>query len=165
VNGTMNGLVEGLQRSVESVSGRYHKLVLVIGSFGSGKTALLRMYKRTNPENVEFIGLNHVLTRRLIDIPTRQLPFESERCVNEVVKEYKSPILLVDNIEALFDPVLSLDPLRLLQRLSRVKTLVVAWPGRLEKGEVSYAEPGYKEYKAYSIKDLVVIDLNGWKHR
>ena len=161
----MNGFVKYLQKSVESVSGRYHKLVLVTGSFDSGKTDLLRMYERMNPEDIKYINLNHDLTRRLMDIPSSQLPLESEKCVNEIFKEYKSPILLVDNIEELFDPVLSLDPLRLLQRLSRSKTLVVAWPGRYKEGDVSYAEPGYKEYKAYSIKDLVVIDLIGGKHR
>ena len=158
-------LLRRLQKSVESVSRRYHKLVLVIGSFGSGKTDLLQRYESINPENAEYINFNHALTKRLIDISPRQLPFESEKCVNEIFEEYKSQILLVDNIEALFEPALSLDPLRLLQRLSRWKILVVAWPGICKEMEVSYAEPGYKEHRTYSIKDLVVIDLNGWKQR
>jgi len=161
----MDALVERLQRCVESVSEKYHKIVLVIGSFGSGKTDLLRSYESRNPESAEYINLNHALTKRLIDIPSRQLLFESEKCLNEIFEESKSPIALVDNIEALFDPSLSLDPLRLLQRLSRSKTLVVAWPGRCKEGEVSYAEPGYKEHKTYPLKDLVIIDLNGWKRR
>ena len=165
MNENMNDLVECLQNNIEAASGRYYKLVLVIGSFDSGKTDLLRRFQSRNPENVAYINFNHLLTKKLIDVPSSRRPFESEKCINEIFEEYKNQILLVDNIEVLFDSALSLDPLRLLQRLSRWKIIVVAWPGSCKEMEVSYAEPGYKEHRKYSIKDLVVIDLNGWKQR
>jgi len=165
VNENINGLFECLQNSVEVVSDRYYKLVLVTGSFGSGKTELLRRFKIRNPENVVYINLNYLLTKKLMDVPSSRRPFESEKCINEIFEEDKNQVLLVDNIEVLFDPTLSLDPLRLLLRLSRWKILVVAWPGSCKEDEVSYAEPGYKEHRTYSIKDLVVIDLNGWMQR
>jgi len=165
MNEKINGLLECLQNGVEAVSGRYYKLVLVTGSFGSGKTDLLRKFKSRNTDNTVYINFNYLLTKKLIDVPSLRRPFESEKCINEIMDEHQSKILLVDNIEGLFDPALSLDPLRLLQRLSRWKILVVAWPGRYKEMELSYAESGYKEYKTYSIKDLVVIDLNGWKRQ
>ena len=37
-------------------------------------------------------------------------------------------MILLDNIEVIFDVALKQDPLRLLQRLSRNKTVVAAWP-------------------------------------
>ena len=165
MNRNRNELLERLKKGIESASERYHKLVLVIGLFYSGKTDLLLNYERMNPNNTKYINLNYELTRHLIDIPSRKIPFESERYLKDIFNEFGIPFLLVDHIELLFDPILLLNPLRLLQILSRSKTLVVAWPGRYKEGKVSYAEPGYREYKVWSIKDLVIIDLNEWMRR
>ena len=37
--------------------------------------------------------------------------------------------MLLDHLEILFDPALEQDPLRLLQGVSRDRTVVAAWPG------------------------------------
>jgi hypothetical protein len=67
-------------------------------------------------------------------------------------------VVLLDNIEILFDVSLMLDPLRLLQGLSRNKTVVAAWSGSVEGKHMVYATPDHAEYKRYPLLDFLVVN-------
>jgi hypothetical protein len=64
--------------------------------------------------------------------------------------------VLLDNIEILFDVSLKQDPLRLLQGLSRHKTIIAAWNGASESGYITYAVPDHREYHRYPVRDFLV---------
>jgi hypothetical protein len=66
---------------------------------------------------------------------------------------------LLDNTEILFDISLKHDPLRLLQNLSRNRTLVVAWNGRAIKDSLIYATPDHREYRKYPVDEIEIINL------
>ena len=66
-----------------------------------------------------------------------------------MINEIKENTILLDNIEILFDVALKQDPLRLLQGLSRNKTIVVSWNGSIENDFLTYAVPGHPEYRRY----------------
>ena len=57
------------------------------------------------------------------------------------IRDEGSEVVLLDNIELLFATELAQDPLRLLQSLSRNRTIVAAWPGNFDGGALTYAEP------------------------
>ena len=97
------------------------------------------------------------------------------------VKRQASDVLLLDNLEILFDVRLKQDPLRLLQQLSRNKTIVVAWPGgvvdpheaydasaRKEERRathdagryLTYAVPDHPEYRRYPIRNLIIVSAS-----
>ena len=65
--------------------------------------------------------------------------------------------MLLDNIELLFAPHLAQDPLRLLQRLARNRTIGVAWPGSVAAGVLTYGEPGHGEFRKYVKPEAVVL--------
>ena len=65
-------------------------------------------------------------------------------------------LILLDNIEILFDVALKQDPLRLLQGLSRNKTIIASWNGSIDKDSLTYAVPGHPEYRRYSSRDLLI---------
>ena len=70
--------------------------------------------------------------------------------------------LLVDNIGALFDPALGLDPLALLKRAGRRRALVVAWPGGVDDEGLSHATPDRPDYRHYppaDLDDITVVTL------
>ena len=68
-------------------------------------------------------------------------------------------MILCDNIELLFAPVILLDPLRLLKQAARWKTIVAAWSGTYDGSTLSYATPGHDEYRVYSCVDTRGITL------
>jgi len=66
-------------------------------------------------------------------------------------------LILLDNIEVIFEVELKQDPLRLLQGLSRNRTVVAAWNGNINNGFLSYAAPDHPEYQRYPIVDFLVV--------
>lgn len=132
----------------------YHRLVLVVAPSGSGKTVALQdMAKRTG---APLLNLNLEVTRRLLDLTGRQRALELPRVLAEVVGKEESVVLL-DNIEILFDVALEQDPLRLLQGLSRNRTVVASWNGLVENGYLTYATPEHPEHRRYPARDIVVV--------
>ncbi|MEI7463686.1 MAG: BREX-3 system P-loop-containing protein BrxF, partial [Candidatus Taylorbacteria bacterium] len=103
------------------------------------------------------INVNLEVSRQLLELSARQRSLQLPRLLSELVNEAPSEVVLLDNIEMLFDPSLMQDPLRLLQGLSRNKTLVVTWNGSVSKDHIAYAEPEHPEYKRYSTRDLIII--------
>ena len=132
----------------------YHRLVLVAAPSGSGKTAALQdVATRTG---AQLLNLNLELSRRMLDLTERQRALQLPRVLEEVVGR-DDPLVLLDNIEILFDVTLEQDPLRLLQGVSRNRTIVAAWNGTLENGYLTYATPEHPEHRRYPRRELVVV--------
>ena len=67
-----------------------------------------------------------------------------------------SSALLLD-IEVLFSPQLHLDVVPFVRQLSQGRALVVAWPGQVAGGRVSYSLPGRADYLDQRASGLVVL--------
>lgn len=132
----------------------YHRLILIAAPSGSGKTAALQdVAARTG---AELLNLNLELSRQMLDLTERQRALQLPRALEEVVGK-EEPLVLLDNIEILFDVTLKQDPLRLLQGVSRNRTVVAAWSGTLEGEYLTYATPEHPEYRRYPRRELVVV--------
>lgn len=81
------------------------------------------------------------------------------RFLAEIVDGSAGDIILLDNIEILFDPSLQQDPLRLLQGMSRNKTVVAAWSGSTVDEHMVYGVPHHPEYRRYLLRGFVVASL------
>jgi hypothetical protein len=136
----------------------YHRLVLIVGPVGSGKTTLLRDAKDTLCSPLINVSLE--LSIRMINLTAEQRKLEVGRILAEVVSFTGTDIVLMDNLEVLFDPKLEQDPLRLLQGLARNRTIVAAWNGSITDGQLTYAKPQHPEYKKQGIQDFLFLDLN-----
>lgn len=148
-------MAELVSRAAE-VAARYHRLVLLVGPAGSGKTSVLQEVARQT--GAPLVNLNLELSRRMLHLTKRQRSLELGKLLEEMLPKAKTKeLVLLDNIELLFDPELKQDPFRLLQRLSRNKTVVAAWNGRLEGNRLIYALPGHPEYRRYGAGDLNVV--------
>jgi len=140
---------------VNQASGMYHRLILVVAPSGCGKTAALQEVARCI--NVGRINVNLELSRRLLDLTERQRSLQVPRLLGEIVKGNGDQVVLLDNIEILFDVSLKLDPLRLLQGISRNKMVVAAWNGSIANAYLTYATPDHPEYRRYPARDLLVV--------
>ena len=76
--------------------------------------------------------------------------------LNEILGR-DTPVVLLDNTEILFDPALQQDPLRLLQHVSRNRTIVASWNGTVDDRYLSYADPGHPEHCRYPTGGLVIV--------
>jgi len=146
--------LEGL---LPSIAQQYHRLALIVGPVGSGKTPLLKELCRQR--NIPYLNVNLVLSQRLLDLTRKERPLRVRRLLADAIGEQPEDAVALDNVELLFDATLHQDPLALLQGLSRNRTLVVAWGGRYAGNVLTYAEPGHPEYRRYERPDGVFISL------
>lgn len=151
--------IEGLKKQIEVAGSRYYRLVLLVGPAGSWKTqALLRLSAETA---YPYINLNLALSQRLLEYPSRARPLRLPRIAEAIIQDTAGDLdtVLLDNTEMLFDPALEQNPLRLLQLVSRTRTVVAAWSGRFDGYALIYAEPGHPEYRKYSEVDALVCQV------
>ena len=154
---TSTKLIE-LERLLPNVARQYHRLVLVVGPARSGKTPLLK--DLCQRQGITYLNVNLVLSQRLLDLTSKERPLRVRRLLDDVIGEQAGDVIVLDNIELLFDPALHQDPLVCLQALSRNKTLVVAWSGTYdEKRVLTYAGPGHSEYRRYERPEVIVVAL------
>jgi hypothetical protein len=147
-------LADQVLRKIGEARELYHRLILMVAPAGSGKTAALQdVHERTA---APLVNVNLELSRRMLDLTERQRALQLPRLLAEIVGASAADVVLLDNVEVLFDVSLKQDPLRLLQGLSRNKTVVAAWNGSIVDGHMTYAVPDHPEYRRYPIRDFLV---------
>jgi len=124
---------------------------------GAGKTAALQNVRERIA--APLINVNLELSQHMLDLTGRQRALELPRLLAEIAGESEAEVVLLDNIEILFDVSLKQDPIRLLQNLSRNRTVVVAMGGVIDGENLAYATPDHPEYKRYSLRDFLVVNL------
>lgn len=147
-------MIDRLERLVEEIAALHSKLVLLIGAPGSGKTALLQVLAKNRGATPLNIG--SALGNRLAAIPQKQRPLQTNPILRELADQHAvGDLLLLDNIELLFDRTLQLDPLDLLKRHAHARRVVAVWPGESRDGRLIYAEMGHPEHQDYGLEGLV----------
>ena len=148
-------LADKVIQKISQAAELYHRLVLLVAPAGSGKTAALRdVHERMA---APLVNVNLELSRRMLDLTERQRALQLPRLLAEIVGASAAEVILLDNIEVLFDVSLKQDPLRLLQGLSRNKTVIAAWGGSIDGEHMVYATPDHPEYRRYPLRDFLVV--------
>ena len=148
-------LADGIIRAIDQASELYHRLVMLVAPSGSGKTAALQeVHRRTA---APLVNINLELAYHMLELTERQRGLQLPRLLTDIVNTTSTNVVLLDNIEVLFDVTLKQDPLRILQGISRNKTVVAAWSGSVENHYLIYATPNHPEFKRYPLHDLLVV--------
>lgn len=155
----IEALADRITETIAHAAGMYHRLLLVVSPAGAGKTAALQNVHRQT--GAPLVNVNLELSRELLDLTERQRAIQLPRILSGIVDKCNADLVLLDNIEVLFDVSLKQDPLRLLQGLSRNRTIVAAWSGTVEENHVVYGTPDHAEYKRYLLRDFLVVDSDG----
>jgi hypothetical protein len=147
-------MIEKLDNLVDDICGLNSKLVLLTGSPQAGKSELLRHLSARRLTKVCHVGA--VFGQRLLSIPSTRRHLQAADLLRDLANEYSSHgLLLMDNIELLFDRTLRLSPVDLLKRLSHARCVVAAWPGEQSGDRLIYASTGHPEHQDCGIDGLV----------
>ena len=150
-----------LKQAIQTVKEHgYHRLVLLVGDFSSGKTRLMRRVR--DEIGGAYLNVNLELTRQLLTIDARTYATKASNLLKDLcdAQEPDRPLFL-DNIELLFSPEVGcLNPIDLFKKVSRVRVVVLSLPCR-RTGETraEYSEPGRRDQMSLDLSGLAVIDL------
>ena len=147
-----------IKRSLQAAEGLYHRLVLLVGEAGSGKTSVLR--EVAGDLGTEIININLALSTQLLELTAKQRTLRLPAILGQIADTSRSTVVL-DNLEILFDKGLKQDPLRLLQGISRNRSVVASWNGTISGGKLMYAETGHPEYRSYDLVDTLIVGMDG----
>ena len=151
-------MLEKLERLAADVAVLHNKLILLVGPPRVGKSGLLLAFG-TRVE-AEPLRVGSELGRRLAAFPRKQRHLQAAAGLRELADEHaQGGLLLMDNIELLFDMNLQLNPLDLLKRHAQNKRVVAVWPGELQNGRLTYASMGHSEYRDYATDGVVTLEI------
>ena len=152
-------MIDTLDRLVEDISKLNSKLILLIGPPQSGKSDLLGQLSARRQAQVLNVGA--VLGRELLTVPNTLRHLQAADLLKEITDDVaENGLLLMDNIELLFDRTLHISPLDLLKRHAQARRVISVWPGELRENRLSYAATGHPEHQDYGIDGLVPFEIN-----
>jgi hypothetical protein len=152
----MRGRLEAhIVDAVERVAPLYHRLVILAGPPGTGKTTALRSLH--GRYGWPLVNVNLALSEKLLELTIKQRALRVARIVDDIVQEQAGDTILLDNIEMLFHPHLKQDPLRLLQGLSRNRTIVATWRGAQFGSSLTYATPEHPECRRFEDPQALIV--------
>ena len=152
-------MIEKLDHLVEDISGLNSKLVLLIGPPHSGKSNLLGQLSARRQTRLLSVGA--ALGRELLTVPSTRRHLQAADILKDLADEFSCHgLLLMDNIELLFDQTLQLSPLDLLKRHAHARRVIAVWPGDLREDRLSYATTGHPEHQDYGVDGLVPFKIH-----
>ena len=105
------------------------------------------------PPKLPRVNVGLLLSEKLIPLSPQQRKENVFQLLKILLGEHKSIIL--ENIQVLFLPSLEVDVPALMGSLARNRILCIVWPGRIEAGQLIYADPAHLEYRSYDFTKYV----------
>lgn len=151
-------MVQQIVQFVHNAQELDERLVLLVGQPGSGKSKIMRGLSAM--QGWEYIDSRTLVTEELLELMPKARPSEAPGIMESILTKLEAEVVLLDGIQALFAPVLQLDPLVLMRQLSRKHTIVSAWPGQFANDKLIFNQDGRLPYREYDAKGLSIIQID-----
>ncbi len=90
---------ESLSEAITQAAGQYHRLVLLVGPFGGGKTAALQAVAKA--AGYPLLNVNLELSKRLLELPRSQRPRQVSRLLKDVIAAAPGEVAVIQEDQAL----------------------------------------------------------------
>jgi hypothetical protein len=152
---------QAIKEAVEHAPAMYCRLILLAGPSGSGKTHALQEISAKYGKKINNVNLE--MAKALLEIPVQRHQSHAARIFSDIIRNFQgnetseNAMVLLDNLEILFDKNLKLDPLLLLQGIARNFTILASWNGTFTDKRLTFAISGHPEYRFYDKIDAQII--------
>ncbi|GEM_PF-1193298 len=135
----------------------YNRIIFLAG----GGAAASKAIKKISDElSIPIVNISLMLSSTLKDITPKErediLPDILQRAI---IDENNREVILLDHMEILFEPSLNHDPFVLLEKISRMRTLLVHFPGNFDGTCLTWSTPEYRDYIRHKVPEGLVIKI------
>lgn len=139
-----------------SAKGSYHKLVLFVGASNHGKTDLL--HKLASHLQIPFLNVGYRLSEAILPLSLKQRSFQAKEKLLEMLDCYDGGVAM-DNTEFLLSSFLLLNPIALLQEISRSRLILASWNGHIDAGRLTSGYQGHPDFFEHSTEGILHLLL------
>lgn len=150
---TLAGSIEMKINTIEYYLSQYFDCLLFVSSqvHRLEETSRIILSLGYNYLNIN-IGVSAVLLNVLPNERSRAAQFWF---LNMLDQYQKDPILCI-GIDLLFHPSLQLDPFSLFRSASRIKSLIILWPGEYYANTLTYALPAHHHFRSWKLNQTLL---------
>jgi len=132
-----------LTNKIEELNEAKHKLLLIIGAPGSGKSKVIREYSQET--GIPIIDLDKIFINTAPD----QLMNE----MKNFLKTYNQKVLLLDNKKILYAKNSTIDMMEFLKEISQEIPVLATWNGKIEDGQLYHIRKDTPEDLIYPVNN------------
>ena len=114
----------------ESLQADEERILFIVGGPGSGKSKLIR--ELAEQDGWKYIEAKELIDDEFLEIARDLRPDMAKDVMCKALKACGSDVILLDNVNVLFAPILNLKPIELLKTVSAMYPIVVGWRGRFD---------------------------------
>jgi hypothetical protein len=156
-------IIQKILDTVATIAHDRHKLVILLGVFGSGKTKILKQIEATT--DFVYVNLNLELSDRFMQMPASKVKdgITVHQLIDEICDSFSQggKTLLIDNVELLFSPELAkINPVDTFKRMSRQRPIVLSLPAVRQGNLAVYSTPSSADYFPIPLEDYVFIEID-----
>ncbi len=151
----MDPLPNRIAASIASLDSLYHRLLLVVGPSRSGKTEALRSL--ADGHDWPLVNVSLSLSEHLMGLSPGRRAVNAPKVLHDLLEGSGGGVLLLDNTELLFSTGLELDPLHLLQAVSRHRATVASWAGCYQGKRLTYGNADHPEFRRYENPAAIIV--------
>jgi Cdc6-like AAA superfamily ATPase len=154
---------QAIIKAISNAPAMYSRLILLVGPSGSGKTHALKEFSIECGRKI--LNVNLEMSQALLELPIQRRESRVHRVFQDLIRDFlgnedpQTALVLLDNLEILFDKDLKQDPLLLLQGVSRNTTIIASWNGLWTQKRLTFAISGHPEYRFYDKIDAQIIEF------
>ncbi|MGM9970257.1 MAG: BREX-3 system P-loop-containing protein BrxF [Anaeroplasma sp.] len=126
-----------------------HKLLLIIGKPGSGKSKFLNNYSKE--KGIPILNLDMILGKEIPEGKDANYVYDF---IRNFVSTYKPEEILLDKKSILYQKDSKIDLLDFLKELSNVKTVIATWNGYTENGKLVHVCESLGKKIEYDLSEI-----------
>lgn len=138
-----------IQAKLEALKDAKYKLLLIVGTPGTGKSKLIHDYSQET--GIPIVDFNRIFGE---EVPDGQDGQYIEKFMEDFLKNYKQDVLLFDNKRILYSKHSTIDLLAFLKKISTDKYVIATWNGMIEDNELVHIRSKLPEDLKYPVDTL-----------
>lgn len=83
------------------------------------------------------------------------------KLVEHLIKDKKSPIVVVDYFELLFEPALHINPIEFFLNISKIQKIILVWRYEIKNNSLIYSKPNHPDYFNQKLPSQILVIKGG----